>query len=239
VFLDHARIALLQVEAAAEAARSAAQPPKASFVIGFLTGYEMEWLPTLMSILREELPNIEVVVRSEQSPDLANALMRGRLDVAFLRREERVSGLVYKLLRREALIVLMPANHKLAARKTIRPSNLVDETLIGVPNSNSPVLRAVTDQYGKQVGVDLTPDHEALNLAMAISLVASTGGVSLLPLYARNMLPPTVISRPLDGAPPMIDLVLGYNQSNTSPLLKTLLGKLDQLKFRVEKRGDV
>jgi len=238
VFLDHARIALLQVEAATEAARHAAQPPKASLAIGFLTGYEMEWLPALMSILREELPNIEVVVRSEQSPDLANALMRGKLDVAFLRREERTSGLVYKLLRREALIVLMAANHELAASKTIRPSDLVGETLIGVPNSNSPVLRAVTDQYGKQVAIDLTPDHEALNVAMAISLVASTGGVSLLPLYARNMLPPAVISRPLDGAPPMIDLVLGYSQANTSPLLKTLLSKVDQLKFRVEKRDD-
>src|SRR3984957_934689 len=171
----------------------------------------MEWLPALMSILREELPNIEVVVRSEQSPDLANALMRGKLDIAFLRREEHASGLVYKLLRREALVVVMPANHKLSARKAIRPSDLVDEILIGVPNSNSPVLRAVTDRYGKQVGIDLTPDHEALNPAVAISLVASTGGVGLLPLYVRNMLPPTLISRPLHGAPPMIDLVLGYS----------------------------
>jgi LysR family transcriptional regulator, hca operon transcriptional activator len=238
VFLDHARIALLQVEAAAEAARRAAQPPKTSFVIGFLTGYEMEWLPALMSILREELPNIEIVIRSEQSPALANALVRGKIDVAFLRREVGASGLVYKLLRREALIVVMAANHKLATRKTIRPSDIADETLIGVPNSNSPVLRSVTDRYGKQVGIDLTPDHEALNPAMAISLVAATGGVSLLPLYARNMLPPTVISRPLEGAPPLIDLVLGYSQDNTSPLLEALLGKLDQLKFRVEKMGE-
>ena len=238
VFLDHARIALLQVDAAAEAARHAARPPRASFVIGFLTGYEMEWLPALVSILREELPNIEIVVRSEQSPDLANALVRGKLDVAFLRREEPVAGLVYKLLRREALIIVMPANHKLAARKTIRPSDLVGEILIGVPKSNSPVLRAVTDRYGKQVGIDLTPDHEALNPAVAISLVASTGGVGLWPLYMLNMLPPTLVSRPLDGAPPTIDLVLGYSRANTSPLLKTLLSKIDQLKFRVEKRSD-
>src|SRR5258708_11770396 len=57
VFLDHARIALLQVEAAAEAARHAARPPKASFVIGFLTGYDMELLPALMLVLWEELAN--------------------------------------------------------------------------------------------------------------------------------------------------------------------------------------
>ena len=234
VFLDHARIALLQVEAAGEAARRAAQPPKSSFAIGFLTGYEMEWLPPIISILREDLPNVEIVVRSEQSPDLANGLMRGKIDVAFLRREQGTAGLEYKLLRREPLIVLMPADHPLSARKTIRPKDIVGETLIGVPTSNSPVLRALTDRYGKQVGIDLTPDHEALNLAMAISLVASTRGVSLLPLYARNMLPPSVISRPIDGAPPMIDLMLGYSETNTSALLKALLAKLDELKFRVQ-----
>ena len=45
VFLDHARVALLQVEAAAEAARRAGQPAKSPLSIGFLTGYEMGWLP--------------------------------------------------------------------------------------------------------------------------------------------------------------------------------------------------
>ena len=40
VFLDHARLALLQVETACEVARRAAQPEKTSFVLGFLTGHE-------------------------------------------------------------------------------------------------------------------------------------------------------------------------------------------------------
>ena len=31
----------------------------------------------------------------------------------------------------------------------------------------------------------------------------------------------------------MIDLVLGYNEANTSPLLKFLLSKVEDLKFRV------
>src|ERR1700741_4309294 len=45
VFLDHARLPLLQVETAGEAARRAAQPDKPTFVIGFLTGHELVWLP--------------------------------------------------------------------------------------------------------------------------------------------------------------------------------------------------
>ena len=44
-FLDHARLALMQVDAAVEAARRAAQPARKTFAIGFQTGHEMNWLP--------------------------------------------------------------------------------------------------------------------------------------------------------------------------------------------------
>jgi LysR family transcriptional regulator, hca operon transcriptional activator len=233
VFLDHARMVFLQVEAATEAARRAAEPAKTSFTIGFLSGYEMDWLPPVMSILRDELPDIDVVITSQESPNLAAALVRGKIDVAFLRPEKQASGLAYRLLRKDPLIVVMPAAHRLAAQDSISPDDIAGETLIGVPAWNAPQLRAVTDRYAAQIGIDLTPDHEALNLSMAFSLIASTGGVGLLPLYARNLLPKSVVSRPIRGAPPMIDLVLGYNEANTSPLLKFLLTKVDDLKFRV------
>jgi LysR family transcriptional regulator, hca operon transcriptional activator len=233
VFLDHARMVFLQVEAATEAARRAAEPAKTSFTIGFLSGYEVDWLPTVMSILRDELPDIDVVITSQESPNLAAALVRGKIDVAFLRPEKQAAGLVYRLLRKDPLIVLMPADHRLAAQESVSPEEIVGETLIGVPAWNAPELRAVTDRYAAKIGIDLTPDHEALNMSMGFSLIVSTGGVGLLPLYARNLLPKSVVSRPLRGAPPMIDLVLGYNEANTSPLLKFLLTKVDDLKFRV------
>jgi hypothetical protein len=40
---------------------------------GFLTGYEMDWLPAVVGILRAELPSTEVVIHSQDSPDLAAA----------------------------------------------------------------------------------------------------------------------------------------------------------------------
>ena len=44
-FLDHARGVLLQVDAAAEAARRAVHPVKPCFSMGFLTGHELTWMP--------------------------------------------------------------------------------------------------------------------------------------------------------------------------------------------------
>jgi LysR family hca operon transcriptional activator len=56
--------------------------------------------------------------------------------------------------------------------------------------------------------------------------------VALLPAYAKNFLPGSVTSRPLDGEAPTIDLVIGYNKTNTSPILRLFLSHVDQLKKR-------
>jgi LysR family transcriptional regulator, hca operon transcriptional activator len=235
VFLDHARTALLQVEAAGEAARRAAQPARTSFAIGFLTGYEMDWLPAVMDILRSELPSTAVVIHSQDSPDLAAGLMRGKIDLAFLRPENPAPGLIFKPLRSDPLIVLMPRDHALAARSSIRPQDIAGETFIGVSATRAPTLKATIDDYAKRAGINLKPEHQAENIAMAISMVASTRGVALIPLYVQKLLPNTVTSRPIRGAPPTVDLVIGYNEANNSALLKFLLSKVDELKFRVTK----
>ena len=99
------------------------------------------------------------------------------------------------------------------------------------PHDRSPAIRSVTDAYAKKIGVDLTPDHIVDNLSMTMSLVASTGGISLMPLYARNLLPSTIVYRALAGVAPTIDLSLGYSEANTSPLLKAIVSKIGDLKF--------
>src|SRR5271156_7088930 len=87
-FLDHARAVLSQVDAAAEAARRVAHPAKPCFTMGFLTGHELTWMPEALRILHQELPNVDVMVSSQYSPLLASALLKGTVDVAFLRREK-------------------------------------------------------------------------------------------------------------------------------------------------------
>jgi LysR family hca operon transcriptional activator len=232
VFLDHARTVLSQVKTATEAARRVARPVKPCFAMGFLTGHELTWMPEALRILRDELPNVDVMISSQYSPLLADGLSKGRIDAAVLRREKGVPGLAFRLLVKEPLMVILPSDHHLATRQVISPGELVGETFVTV-SATAPVLRAAVDDYLKRSRFDITPAHEADHLAMAISLIASTGGVGLLPAYAQNFLPRSVTSRPLQGEPPTVDLVLGYNKANQSPLLKLLLSRLDELVARV------
>ena len=226
-FLDHARLALMQVEAAVEAARRTAQPARKMFAIGFQTGHEMNWLPRAMHVLRDELQNIDVTISSDYSPDLAEALVRGRLDLAFLRVEPGYD-LGYHVVDREPLIVLMPSDHPLTAKQAIHPRELVGEIFIGGSNKAS-VLRAVTEDYLRRARVNIKLNHGVDNMAMAMSLVASTHGLALMPAYAKNLLAPSVVSRPLEGEAPTIDVAVGYSKSNTSPILKLFLSRLDEL----------
>ena len=233
-FLDHARLALAQVDAAVEAARRAAQPAKKTFAIGFQIGHEMNWLPRAMHVLRDELKNIQITVSSDYSPDLSEALIRGRLDLAFMR-VEPTFDLGYEVVDQEPLIVLMPSDHRLIARETIHPRDFVGEIFIGGSNKAT-VLRAVTEDYWRRSGLDIKLDHGVDNITMALSLVASTRGLSLMPAYAKNLLPWSVVSRPLEGEAPTIDVAVGYSKANTSPILKLFLSRLNELVEPNQKR---
>jgi LysR family hca operon transcriptional activator len=143
--------------------------------------------------------------------------------------------LAFRLLVKEPLVAILPSNHRLAALRAISPQDLVGETFVTVSDT-APVLRKVIDNFLKRSGVTITPAHEADHLAMGMSLIASTRGVGLLPAYAQNFLPSSVTSRPLKGHTPTVDLVLGYNKSNKSPILKLLLSRLEELVARVSKK---
>ena len=232
-FLDHARLALNQVDAAVEAARRAAQPAKQRFSMGFLTGQEMTWLPEAMRVLRADLPNIDVTVSSDYSPDLGEAVARGRLDVAFMRAEPDFD-LAYRRVSKERLVALMPSDHPLTARTFVRAKDLIGQPFIAMANK-ARVLRSVIDQYLEHEGVAITPAQLVDNPAMVMSLVASTRGIALIPSYVEPLMPWSVVSRPLADNSPTIDLVVGYSESNQSPILQLFLSHLDELMTRVGK----
>jgi LysR family hca operon transcriptional activator len=235
IFLDHALTVLSQVDAGIEAARRLAVPAKQHFVLGFLAGHESTWLPAALKILRDELPNTHVVISSQNSPQLAVAISEGRVDAAVLRREESGSDLIFHHLISERLEVFMPSDHRLAKHKAVALADLVGETFLSISgkalgaSGRAPALRIVIDDYLKRSGLDIKPSHEVDHLAGIMSLIVSTHGVALLPMYAKNLLPAAVTCRPLKGDAPTVDLAFGHKKGNNSPILKVLVNRLDEL----------
>jgi LysR family hca operon transcriptional activator len=235
VFLDHARVMLSQAETAVQSARQIAYPTVPSLSMGFMIGHDTTWLPAALKLIRDELPNIHVVISTQNSPQLAAAILHGGIDVAFLRREDGTDDIEFRILVEEQFKVFLPSDHPLAAKKKITLQEIARERFISVSGTalsisgRQPALRRTIDRFLRENAVEIRPSYEVDNLGGVMSLIASTGGIALLPVYAKTFLPDAVTTRPLEGPGPKIDLSIGYRKANNSPTLRLFLSRLDEL----------
>ena len=235
VFLDHARVMLLQADTAIASARQVAKLDKPSLALGFMIGHDTTWIPEALEVLRDELPEIHVVISTQNSPQLAAALSQCRIDVAFMRSEDGSPDLDFRLLVEETMEIYMPIDHRLAGQDAIAIEEIAGEVFLSVSgvalnlSGKPPALRMAIDRYLRESGVEIRPSHEVDNLGAVMALIASTGGVALLPAYVKAFLPAAVTSQRLKGVTPKIDLSLGYRKTNASPVLQMFLAKADRL----------
>jgi DNA-binding transcriptional LysR family regulator len=79
------------------------------------------------------------MISSQYSPSLANALVKGTIDAAFLRREKGFPELAFRHLINEPLLAFLPSDHPLAALKAISPADLAGETFVTVSRTAAAV----------------------------------------------------------------------------------------------------
>nr|WP_047165804.1 LysR family transcriptional regulator [Sphingomonas sp. Y57] len=226
-FLDHARLALLQAAEAVAAARRTARPAKTSFAVGFLTGQEVEWLRHVTHLLRDELQTIDFRVTSDFSPAIAAAVERGEIDLGFSRIEPQ-PNVTYKVIAHEPIVVVLPREHPLAIKREIDPREIDPQSFIGYADAPH-VLRGIVERYFSERGLAMAPTRFLDGYATGISLVASSKGVTLLPAYVEALLPASLVSRPLAGNGPVIEIAAGYRADNPSPTLAVFLRNIDRL----------
>lgn len=175
------------------------------------------------------------MISTQNSPQLAAAILHGGIDVAFRRREDGTDDIECRTLIDEHFKVFLPSKHPLTANQKITLQEIARERFISVSGTalsisgKQPALRRTIDRFLRENGIEIRPSYEVDNLGGVMSLIASTGGVAILPVYAKTFLPDTVVMRPLEGVGPTIDLSLGYRKANNSPILRLFLSQVDEL----------
>jgi LysR family transcriptional regulator, hca operon transcriptional activator len=140
-----------------QAQRWSASPPPAYLHNGFQIGHEMYWLPRAMQALRDELKDVHVTISSDYSPNLAEALARGRNRCGFPARRTEPRT-VLRGGDGEPPLVPMPSDHCLTSRETIHPRELLGGIFIG-GSHKATGLRALTEDYPRRGGLNIKLDH--------------------------------------------------------------------------------
>ena len=91
--------------------------------------------------------------------------------------------------------------------------------------SYSGALRQVTDEYLARHEVKVGEVQISSNILTSMNLVAGGFGFALLPAYAETFSPRNVVSRPVLGSAPTIDLIMAHakDEHGVTPALSTLL----------------
>lgn len=222
-FLVEARKVITQAGRAIEVAQQAHHGILGRLDIGFVGTAITEILPVILKDFRERYPLVETKLQNLVTTEQIQAIHDDQIQVGFLHTPILDASLSLEIIRREPLVVVLPADHALAGQENIAPVQLREETFVMYPRHWNPGLFDQIISICQQAGFPIRLGQQALGWESIISLVAAGFGVSIVPTSSQILRSVGVIYRPLQGVAPTFDLALAWLPSNPSPLLHNFL----------------
>ncbi|CAG7613006.1 LysR family transcriptional regulator [Actinacidiphila bryophytorum] len=219
-YLERVHAILAGVDEAADLARRVADGVTGRLAIGCVGSATYSLLPAISRSLSAELPGIDFSFRGEMlAPDQADALRSGAVDVALLRPQAADSSLVAHRLRRDRLVVALPAGHRLAGRRQVRAADLAGTDLIVHSADRRSVMYHVVVRVLRGAGVEPRIRHEVGETSTLVTLVAGGLGAAVVPGPVAALTLPGVVYRPLVRPAAGVDLAVAHRADRSEPHL--------------------
>ncbi|MCE9666417.1 LysR family transcriptional regulator [Myxococcus stipitatus] len=221
--LEAGRRALVSLDQAAEAARRTAAGQVAPLRVGFLSPASFSLVPQVLRRLRAEHPEVHLLLREADSTALLEEVRLGGLDVAFVRGPVTAPGVLLEPLRREPLVVVLPADHRLARRTRVPLSELARLEFIGFPRESAPSLHDAVTGMCLEAGFSPAFVTEAGDWYTIVSLVAAGLGCAILPESVSTFHREGAVYRALQGSSRHVELVMARGPTPPGPALQACL----------------
>jgi DNA-binding transcriptional LysR family regulator len=206
------------------AVREATAGQSGTLTIGAISSALVDAIPPLVEQLKHAHPDISIAVREIDSAEAVTALQAGELDLAFARLQgELGSEISTKLLGRDRLAVAMPLTHRLAASRTVRLGQLVDEPFVMFMRRVSPVYFDSIIAGCQEHGFSPRVLHDVRSVAAQVALVGCGQGVALIPAGLKRLAPANVLVKPLKEAIEVVTTAVAWRRSSINPALKLAL----------------
>lgn len=222
-FLVEAKKVIAQAERAITVAHQAHSGILGQLDIGFVGTAIAEVMPTILKAFRERYPLVATTLQNLITPEQVQALRAGQIQVGLLHPPFLDASLQVEIIRREPLVVVLPADHALATQEQIALAQLREEMFVMYPRAWNPGLFDQIMGLCQDAGFQMRSGQEASGWLSITSLVAASLGVSIVPASSQLLRNAGVVYRPLQGVTPTFDLALAWLSGNTSPVLHNFL----------------
>src|SRR5699024_584907 len=134
VFLEHMERAINVIDDARQVVEEYIDPEKGTIHIGFSASLASYILPTAIVNFRKQYPHVKFELNQSSHSELVDAVVKGDINIAILgplpTEKEKVKSTV---LFTEDIVALLPVNHALANRTSLKLNELRRESFVLFP----------------------------------------------------------------------------------------------------------
>lgn len=178
--LASARLVIAETEHIQQLARHAHEPMARTIRLGIIPTLGAYYLPQVLKVTQKKFPQLRLLLREQMTPSILNDLTNGQLDAALLALPVADDSLDVMPLFDEPFFAALPAQHPLAKRKSIKLSELQNETLLLLEEGH-----CLRDQALAVCGAQQQMEEiRATSLETLRQMVSVNIGITLLPALA-------------------------------------------------------
>jgi DNA-binding transcriptional LysR family regulator len=222
VLLPRAERLLQESAAALDTARRAVRGQLGVLRIGFGLATIQKLLPDLLLQFRSTLPGVELRLRDMATPAQVAALVRGDLDVGFVRLPVIDPRIDTQPILRERLVALLGTHSRWNSRDGLRSAS--QQPFITIARTSSASFYDHVIAVCRAAGFTPNIAQEANELFTMMMLVQGGMGIALAPSSATIRRPPGVRVRVLKEAEAAWDIGIAWRQArHDAPLVRAFV----------------
>jgi LysR family hydrogen peroxide-inducible transcriptional activator len=176
-----ARAVLLAVDELLAAAGAHADPYAKTLRVGVIPTIAPYLLPEVTPALSRRFPRLKLIFREEKTEGIVESLTRGDLEAALVALQADLGDLETAAIGKDAFMLAVPREHRLAARKRVPVRELDRETVLLLDDGHC--FREQALAVCSRARTKEAP-YQATSLATLTQMVSAGLGVTLLPAMA-------------------------------------------------------
>lgn len=231
IFLTHAREVIAQLDRTERIGQLTARGEAGPVEMGYIFSAAIcGMLPTLLSLLRRELPLLQLRPAMIETPQQIAAIADAKLDLGLIRPRPSYPEPVKAIpLYRETTLLALAASHPLACRAEIRAADLARETFINPQFHANDGLGAKLLQLSEIGGFTLEPITQVNDFVTAACMAAGGYGVVLAPHSLRNITIEGLVFREIVDYCEGLEIALAYRTDGASASARSIVTMVEAL----------
>lgn len=204
---DAARRILRDVDTAVEATREVHAGHAGVLRVGFGPTLMLSTLAHVVRTYRQRHPGVRIDLREMPTSEQLTALLRGDLDVGFVRGADADPRLHVELFAREPLLIALHRDHPSAGAARVPLASLAHDPWVLFPRAIAPRLHEQVIRLCRQAGFTPNVVQESREVYTTVGLVGAGVGVTIVPETVRRMSQKGVVYKTIPRASVRLSMV--------------------------------